>query len=187
LRELRRVVAPSGLLLGSVYSLFGRWDDRAIRELLDRAVEDDQFELRHELLGAMELGSKHRLAGFLSQATRRFRYGPPVVFSELARVYFKRDQLTHSADTYSNPCEHLYRFDELAAMLESTGWELLGLAPGAGLPTSIDEHTRDDKQRRALAAIPEPVLFDYFAYRHRTWLFTVVARPTVENAGDEPR
>lgn len=176
--NLRGVVADDGLLLCSLYSVMGRWDDLAVRELLDAAIpEVTRFEERTALLRALRLGSKHTLRGFLRNLDARRRFGPPIVLDEIVRVQLNRKQLTHESDRHSNPCEHLYRFDELERLLTETGWELQGLAPGGGLPTSLDEHTDDPSTRAELESLDHAVLFDYFAYRYRTNMFTLVAAP----------
>src|SRR5262249_36202115 len=88
-RAIREITAPQGLFLCYVYSLFGRWQDKAIRELLDGAVPNvTAFDQRHEALTAMRLSrGRHDATAFVKGIRTRLRFGPPMIPSELLRVY----------------------------------------------------------------------------------------------------
>lgn len=175
--RLRGLIAADGLCMTYMYSRRGRWSDIAVRALLDRAFSVAQFAERAEAVRRLGLSRRHSLWSFLGGLRNRLRFGPAVRPLELLQVYLKRNNLVHLSDTFSNPREHLYDFGEVRELCTRTGWVVLGLASGAGLPVRPEEHTRDPRALELLRRIPEDLLYDYFAYCYRAGGFTTVQRP----------
>jgi SAM-dependent methyltransferase len=180
---LRRVIEDDGVFLCFLYSRAGRWDDVLVKDLLDRSTDPLAFAERARLVSALRLSSRHSMLGFIGGLRRRLRVGPPVSPLELFKTAMRRTRVTHLSDTFSNPCEHLFWFADVQAILASSGWRFLGLAPGAGLPTSPEEHTSDPRQRALLAELPEHVRYDVFAHAYRAFGFTFFAAPQLANDG----
>jgi hypothetical protein len=125
----------------------------------------------------LRLENLHTLWNGLKTIRRRVKYGPPILPMELLRARMNRNRLVHESDTYSNPCEHLYRFGELESLLGETGWEFVALAKHAGLPTAPEEHTRRPDALALLRSMPRPALYDYFAFYYEASGFHFFARP----------
>jgi SAM-dependent methyltransferase len=177
-RAVRRVVRDDGLFLCWVYSRYGRWDDQAVKALAERVVTPSaRFSTRADAIRHLGLAKKHTPAAFLRTLSVRMRFGPPIAPLELLRVYLRRNQATHVADTYANPCEHYFAFADLETLVERTGWRCRGLARGFGMPTTPDEHTRDPEVLTLLRNIPRSALYDYFAYAYGAWGFGVLLDP----------
>lgn len=176
--QVRRITAPSGLFLCYVYSAMGRRDDACIKQMLDEAVPSaSDFAARAQTIGLLKMSRKFTWLGAMSTLRRRLRFGPPIVPSELIKVARRRNRLVHVSDTFSCPREYYYRFAEVERLLSDTGWSLLGLAKGGGLPTRPQEHTRSAPMREALGRLPLSVMADYFAFHYRGGGFTFFARP----------
>ena len=169
---VRELVKPGGLFCGYVYSRFGRWDDVAVRALLDPVYPVTEFRARAEAVRALALSGKFTVGGFIKKLRRRLKFGPPVQPVEMFKVYLRRRNIVHLSDTFSNPCEHLFLFGELRAIVERTGWQFLALAEGAGLPISAEAHTRDPRALSILRSLGEDFLYDYLAYYYACNGFT---------------
>jgi hypothetical protein len=160
-----------------MYSAFGRWNDAAARQLLDAAYPKDAFAQRAAAVASLRLSPRHGLREFVGGLRTRLRYGPPLSPWELLQVRLKRRALTHVSDTFSNPCETYYRFAELERLADETGWNVVGLAEGGGLPTSIADYTNDAAKRSVLERFAPADLYDYFAYLFRAFGFHYWLRP----------
>jgi len=176
-RAVREIVADDGIFLGYLYSRYGRWETAAVRELLDAATGPESLETRAQLVRTLRMSDNHSIRRFASTLSRRMRCGPPLQPLELLAAYRNRNPLVHLSDTYSNPCEQFFTFAEIEALLASEGFEVVGLARGAGLPRTASEHSKDPTVRASLEAMPRAAMYDYFAYHHRFGGFTFVARP----------
>lgn len=176
-RHVRALAADESLFLCYIYSRLGRWHDLAVRELLDRTSHLQEFARRAELVRALQLSGKYTLMHFLKRLRRRLKFGPPLSWVEIAKVYFNRKKLTHVSDTFSSPCECLYDWAGLRGMCESAGWRSLGLAPGGGLPTTPEEHTGSPRALAALRGLTEDMLFDYFAFFYEMGGFQFFLKP----------
>ena len=176
--SVRRILREDGLFLGAVYSRMGRWDDIAVRVLLDRAVpEAGALEERARALRLLRASSRQSVGRTLKTLRHRLRHGPPFSLLEAVRVYRARTMLVHVSDTFSNPREHLFDFGTLAALFERTGWEFVALAEKGGLPTTPEAHTRDPETQAFLRALPRDLFYDYLAYLYRAWMFTFFLKP----------
>jgi hypothetical protein len=122
------------------------------------------------------LAKRHSLISGLRNLLCRLKIGPPIAPLELAKVYLNRNMDVHLSDTYSNPNEHLYSFAELVALAENTGWSLVALAEGAGLPTRPEDHTRDAEALSVLKELKPSDLYDYFAFHYQALGFTYFLR-----------
>lgn len=176
--EVRRVIRPDGIFYCFVYSHFGRREEMATKALLDEALPDKaSMKARANALALLRLKNVHTLWNGIRRLRRRFKFGPPLRPLELVRTLARRNRLTHESDTYSNPCENLYRFSELKSLLSETGWEFVGLAQNAGMPTTPEEHSNRSSQVELLRQMPVEALYDYFAFVYEAWGFTFLCRP----------
>jgi len=187
--NIRPLVAKDGLFLAFLYSTFGRWNDTAVIQLLDRVCGkaggggtagsggEGEFARRAELVAQLRLSTKHTIRGFLAGLRARMKYGLPILPLEMVRTYLRRRKLTHVSDTFSNPCETYYTYGELEQLAADTGWEALGPAEQGGLPVSAEAYTRDPARLAAMRQLPRAALYDYFAYQFRAAGFTFWLRP----------
>jgi SAM-dependent methyltransferase len=175
---VREIIRPDGLFHCFVYSHYGRREEMAIKSLLSEMLPAGAtWKDRANALGRLRLTNLHTLAHGFKTIGHRLRFGPPLLPLELLRAVLNRNRLVHESDTYSNPCEHLYRFGELRALLADTGWEFVALAKHAGLPTTPQEHTRRRGELAVLAQLPEDAQYDYFAFYYEASGFTFFCRP----------
>jgi SAM-dependent methyltransferase len=178
-RTAREVVSPHGLFLCYMYSRFGRWSDPAVQRLLnDAAGSDAGYTERSSLVKAMRLSDSRTLPALLRLLGDQRRYGPPMSWKEMFRVHFRRSTVEEDSDRFSNPCEHLLTFRELEDVAACTGWHVLGLAPRGGLPTTVEEFSRDPARQTALRRLDRAVLYDYFAYQFRASGFAYYLQPS---------
>lgn len=175
--NVRRIIRDDGLFQVYVYSRTGRREVLEVREFLDRAFPSASFEERAKAVRALRLSRKHTLLDGLQTLRRRLRFGPPLRLWEIVRVALRRNRLTHVSDTFSNPCEQSFLFDELLTIFARTGWKFDGLAKRGGLPTSAEEHTSDARALSVLGALPPAVLYDALAFHYRAAGFTFFLRP----------
>ena len=169
---VRKLVGPEGLFYGCVYSAYGRREDMAIKSLLDEIVHDKfDWNARSDAMRRLRLANVNSLLEHIKRLRQRLRFGPPISIRELLQVAFRRDLMVHDSDTYSNPCEHLYRFGELRSQVTEAGWKNLFLARGGGLPTKPSEHTNRTWELALLGTLPEDPLYDYFAFYYRAQSF----------------
>lgn len=162
-------------LMCFMYSSLGRRDEMVVKMLLDEWQGEEtanSFEQREEMIKALSVSARHTIAGGLMNVRKRLKIGPRLNPLELIRIGLRRNVETHRADTFSNPCEHLYRFSELRALFIKCGWQFNALAPNCGLPTSLEQFKCSERQRRTLASLPEDLLYDYFAFLFRPSGFT---------------
>jgi SAM-dependent methyltransferase len=175
---VRELVQPDGLLFCFLYSRLGRREDLASKELLTSILPaNSSLKARGEAIGLLSLTSRHTLWQGLKSLRRRWRFGPPVIASELVRVALNRNRLVHESDTYSNPCEHLYSCAEIRALLSETGWDFVAIADNAGIPTTPEQHTGRRAEREFLQKLPHDALFDYFAFYYQTQGLSFFGRP----------
>ncbi|MCC7293765.1 MAG: class I SAM-dependent methyltransferase [Phycisphaerales bacterium] len=181
--HVRSIIREDGLFQVYVYSRTGRREVLAVRDLLDRFLPADAFDRRARTVRVLRLSRKHTLIDGLQTLRRRLRFGPPFRLMEIIRVALRRNRLTHVSDTFSNPCEHSFLFEELLAIFARTGWDFAGLAKRGGLPVTPEEHTRDPQALEALRALPPAVLCDLLAFHYRAAGWTFFLRPA-EVVGD---
>lgn len=175
---VRELIRPDGCFLCYIYSKFGRWDDMAVRKLLDDGTPADSgFERRAAYVSALQLSNRFEWSGFFERLPRRLRYGPPLVLTEVMGTLLRRRKVTHVSDHFSNPVDHFYTFGELAGMLTRTGWSEPLLADQGGLPVRPEQFTRNPVALAALRAMPRDVLYDYFAFVFRAAGFNFSCRP----------
>jgi SAM-dependent methyltransferase len=174
---VRPLVADGGLFLCYVYSRHGRRDDVSVKAVLDRGLPGASFEERARAVRVLGMSDRHNLAGAVRQLRRRLRFGPPLRPVESFRAWWNRNPLVHVSDTFSNPCEHLYEFAEVERIVRATGWDLVGLAEGGGLPTTPEAHTRSAEARALLHRLPKAALYDYFAFHYRVFGFYFFLKP----------
>jgi SAM-dependent methyltransferase len=176
-RALRQCIAADGAFLCYIYSKCGRWADIAVRHLLDRTLPADDLEERYRTVTQLQLSDRHTVIGSLKRLLARHRYGPPFSVGEFLQLWIRRTPIHHVSDSYSCPCETYYAFGELREMAESAGWRIVALAPDGGLPTRPEEFTGNRERLACLRAMPEEVLYDYFAFRLEAPGFTLFLRP----------
>ncbi|MCG3130841.1 MAG: Trans-aconitate 2-methyltransferase [Phycisphaerae bacterium] len=176
--HVRDILREDGLFQVYVYSKLGRREVLAVRDLLDHADPGATFAERARMVSALRLSSKHTLLDGLRTLRKRLRFGPPLRIGEIVKVALRRNRVTHASDTFSNPCEHSFLFEELFTIFARTGWAFAGLAKRGGLPTSPEEHTRDPRALEMLKAMPQAALFDLLAFAHRVAGWTFFLRPT---------
>jgi SAM-dependent methyltransferase len=175
---VRQIIRPDGRFYCFMYSHFGRREEIAIKTLLNEVLPGNtSWRARANALSQLRLGNKHSLWNGIKRIRRRLKFGPPLRPWEVLRALLNRNRLVHESDTYSNPCEHLYRFGELKSLLAETGWEFLALARQAGLPTTPEEHTGRPGELAVLREMPLEALFDYFAFFYEAWGFSLFCRP----------
>jgi SAM-dependent methyltransferase len=134
---VREIISPSGLFYCYPYTHYGRREEIAIKALLDEFIPGaTTWQRRSDAISLLGISNTHTLWRALARMPNRFKYGPPFRPLELVRAFLKRNRLAHSSDSYSNPCEHLYRFDEIKALLIRSGWTFVAVAKHAGLPTT---------------------------------------------------
>jgi len=171
-RAVRQLVGPKGLFSGCVYSSYGRREDVAIKSLLDEIIRDKfDWKARYDAMRQLRIANVNSLLEHIKRFRQRLRFGPPISIRELLQVAFKRDLMVHDSDTYSNPCEHFYRFGELRSQVTEAGWKNLFLARRGGLPTKPGGHTNRTWELALLERLPEDSLYDYFAFHYRANLF----------------
>ena len=176
---IRQIVSPDGWLFCYLYTHYGRREDLAIKSLLSETLPADaSLGKRAKAIVDLRLENVHTLWNGIKRIRNRIRFGPPLLPLEMARVLLQRNRLVHVSDTYSNPCEHLYRFSEIQSLLAETQWDIVGLAKKAGLPTTPEEHTRRAAQLVLLRQMSPAALYDYFAFYYRANGFCFFARPT---------
>lgn len=175
LRHLSAVIEEDALLLGFVYSRFGRTQEQAVRLLLDRCSEVNDVVERAEFVDALGLSLRHSFLGAGRELHRRLRYGSLHEVVELTRILRGRRRLTHLSDTFSNPLEHLFTFGELRQLMAAGGWQLDGLAEHGGLPTSPERFTRKRRTRSILRGIDGDAFADAMALRYQAPGFTFIA------------
>ncbi len=175
--NVRRIMREDGLFQVYVYSKLGRREVLGVRNLLDHAAPRASFEERARMVSLLRLSSKHTLRDGLRTLRKRIRFGPPIRPSEIMKVALRRNRVTHASDTFSNPCEHSFMFEELVDIFARTGWTFLGLARRGGLPTCAEEQTRDPRALALLRAMPQAVLMDLLAFAHRVAGWTFFLRP----------
>lgn len=176
--RVREILHEDGLFQVYVYSKLGRREVLEVRELLDRALPEGTFQDRARAVRSLRLSRKHTLWDGVRTLRKRLRFGPPLRFGEIVQVAMRRSRITHLSDTFSNPCEHSFRFDELFTIFARTGWAFAGLAKKGGMPTCAEEHTRDPRALEMLKAMPQAALFDLLAFAHRAAGWTFFLRPT---------
>ncbi|MGD9720537.1 MAG: class I SAM-dependent methyltransferase [Pirellulales bacterium] len=175
---VRELIKPDGLFYCMVYTHYGRREEMAVKSLLNEALPaGTSWQARASAIGELGLANIQTLWNGIKTIRRRAKFGPPILPLELVRARIHRNRLVHESDTYSNPCEHLYRFGELRNLLTETGWQFVSLAPHAGLPTRPAEHTRRPRALALLRSMPEDALFDYFAFYYEASGFHFFARP----------
>ncbi len=175
---VRQLIKPDGLFYCMVYTHYGRREEMAVKSLLNEALPPGTtWKQRADAIGLLRLENLHTLWNGIKTIRRRMRFGPPILPAEVLRARMNRNPLVHESDTYSNPCEHLYRFGELRSLLDETGWEFAALAKGGGLPTTPEEHTRRGDAVALLRQMPEDALYDYFAFYYEASGFHFFARP----------
>jgi SAM-dependent methyltransferase len=179
-KALRPLVAPHGLFLCFMYSRHGRREDMAIKQLLNETLPSDAgYARRTQAIRSLALQSRHTPTSLLRQLRHRLRFGPPLLPLEQVSLALHRNYTTHASDTYSNPCEHLYSFGELRELARASGWDVAGLAEGGGLPTTVEQHTRDPRRRSFLRELSGDALYDYFAFHYQALGFNYFLRPAV--------
>jgi SAM-dependent methyltransferase len=176
-RNVRSFIDSGGFFLAYMYSKLGRWNDTAVKEILNQAFAVVDFERRADAVRRLNLSTKHTLSGFFSTLRARLRYGPPLLPLELLRTRLKRRNLIHVSDTFSNPCETYYAFAELQELARETAWTVLNLAEQGGLPVSAEAFTSDSEKQALLKSLPQALLYDYFAFLHRADGFIYWLRP----------
>jgi SAM-dependent methyltransferase len=175
---VRQVIAPAGLFYCFMYTHFGRREEMAINSLLDEVFTGPvSLKVRAEAISQLRLGNVHALWNIIRRIPIRLKFGPSVRPLEALRTLLRRHRLTHESDSYSNPCEHLYRFAELKTLLRETGWDFVALAKHAGLPTTPEEHTRRPAELALLRQMTEEALYDYFALYYSAVGFCFFSRP----------
>jgi SAM-dependent methyltransferase len=176
-RALRECIAEDGAFLCYLYSRFGRWADSGLRTLLDRVLPVDDLEQRYRYIAQLRLSDRHTLAGSLRRLHARHKYGPPFRANEFLQLLIRRRRINHVSDSYSCPCETYYAFSDLREMVEGAGWRFVGLAPNGGLPTRPEEFTRNRESLECLRAMPENILYDFFAFQLQAPGFAFFLRP----------
>jgi SAM-dependent methyltransferase len=177
-RAVRQLIAPQGLFFCFMYSRHGRREDMAIKQLLDETLPAGaDFSQRTRAIRSLALQSRHTPMSMLRQLGQRLRFGPPLLPLEQVSLAFHRHYATHASDTYSNPCEHLYGFGELRELARTTAWNVLGLAEGGGLPTTVERHTLDPRRRAFLRSLSMDALYDYFAFHYQALGFNFFLEP----------
>jgi SAM-dependent methyltransferase len=175
---VRQVIRPDGFFYCFVYSHYGRREEMAIKSLLTEMLpEGASWKDRADALGRLRLTNLHSFFNSFRRVGHRIKFGPPLLPLELLRAVLNRNRLVHESDTYSNPCETLYRFGELRSLLADTGWEFLTLAKHAGLPTTPEEHTRRPRELAVLRKLPADAQYDYFAFYYEASGFYFFCRP----------
>jgi SAM-dependent methyltransferase len=175
---VRPLLREDGLFLCYVYSRHGRRDDVSVKAVLDRGLPGASFEERAHAVRALGMSHRHDLLGAIRRLRDRLRHGPPLYPIEILRAYWNRNPLVHVSDTFSNPCEHLYEFDELERTVRGAGWNLVALAERGGLPTTPEAHTRSPAARKVLHRLPRAALYDFFAFHYRVFGFYFFLRPS---------
>jgi SAM-dependent methyltransferase len=175
---VRQVIAPGGLFYCYMYTHFGRREEMAIKSLLNEIFPGPvSWETRVGALAQLRLENLHTVLNGIRRLRHRLKIGPPFRPLELLRTLMHRNRLAHESDTYSNPCEHLYRFGELKSLLSGTGWDFVALAKYAGLPTTPEEHTRRPAELALLRQMSEEAMYDYFAFFYSATGFCFFCRP----------
>lgn len=175
---VRQLIAPDGLFFCFMYSRHGRREDMAIKQLLNETLPAGTgFSQRTQAIRSLALQSRHTPMSMLRQLRQRLRFGPPLLPLEQVSVAIHRNYTTHASDTYSNPCEHLYSFGELRELARTSAWNVLGLAEGGGLPTTVERHTRDPRRRAYLRSLSTDALYDYFAFHYQALGFNFFLEP----------
>ncbi len=175
---VRQVIRPNGLFFCFMYTHYGRREEMAIKSLLDEVLPGNvSMKARSAALAELRLTNLHMLRNGIKTIRRRLRLGPSFRPLEVLRVILNRNRLVHESDTYSNPCEHLYRFGELRTLLADTGWDFVALAKHAGLPTTPEEHTRRPAELALLRRMPQDAMYDYFAFFYEVSGFCFFCRP----------
>lgn len=182
--NVRSIIREDGLFQCYVYSKLGRREVLAVRGLLDQTVPAGSFADRARMVSLLRLSSKHTLADGLRTLRKRLRFGPPIRPSEIVRVALRRSRVTHASDTFSNPCEHSFMFDDLRMIFARTGWEFVSLAKRGGLPVTPEEHTRDPRALDALRALPPAAFYDLLAFHYRAAGWTFFLRPGKAGGGE---
>ncbi len=179
---VRQLIRPDGWFYCFMYSHFGRREEMAVKSLLNEALPGNvSWKARADALHQLRLENLHTIWNGIKRVRNRLKFGPPLRPLELMRALLNRNRLVHESDTYSNPCEHLYRFGELKSLLAETGWEFVALAKHAGLPTTPEEHTRRQSELALLHQMPQEALLDYFAFFYEAWGFSFFCRPQDSN------
>jgi SAM-dependent methyltransferase len=177
-RQVRRIVADDGLFLCFLYSQHGRREDMAVKAFLNEALgSGGRFEDRVQLVQLLGIANRDTKRAFLNHLRNRLKFGPPIVVSEMLNLLMHRNTAAHMSDTFSNPCEHLFTFGQIQREFADAGWQIIGLAEQAGLPTTPEEHTKSPALREALRQLPVDVLYDYFAFFYRANGFEFFAKP----------
>ncbi len=175
---VRQIIAPGGLFYCYMYTHFGRREEMAIKSLLDEVFPGQvSWKTRANALAQLRLENLHTLWNGIRRIRSRLKIGPPLRPLELLRTLLHRNRLAHESDTYSNPCEHLYRFGELKSLLSETGWDFVALARHAGLPTTPEEHTRRPAELALLREMSQEAMYDYFAFFYSATGFCFFCRP----------
>lgn len=175
--KVRGLIKNDGIFLCAVYSRLGRWNDMAVRHILDHILSVTSFDQRAEAINHLRLSSKHGNALFFNNLIARLRFGPPLNWFEIIQVFLKRKKISHISDTFSNPCEHLFYFRELLDIFSQTGWSFISIAENSGLPVSAYQHSRNKNKLKLLGQLPQDVLFDYFAFCYQPSCFTFFLKP----------
>lgn len=175
--RVREILREDGLFQVYVYSRTGRREVLEVRKLLDRALPDGTFQDRARAVRSLRLSRKHTLWDGVRTLRKRLRFGPPLRLGEIVRVAMRRRRITHVSDTFSNPCEHSFHFDELFSIFARTGWAFAGLAKRGGLPVSAEEHTRDPEALALLRGLPPAVMYDLLAFHYRAAGWTFFLQP----------
>jgi SAM-dependent methyltransferase len=184
---VRQIVHPDGLLYCMVYSHFGRREEMATKSLLNEVLPGNtSWKKRADAIAELRLENLHSVWSGIKRVRNRLKIGPPLQPLELLQALLKRNNLVHMSDTYSNPCEHLYRFRELEALLAETGWQFVALARHAGLPTTPEEHTRRASERAYLRQMSPAAMYDYFAFYYEVTGFTFFSRPRHDSQSAGP-
>ncbi len=135
LRHLRAVLAPEGRLLGMVYGAFGKAALFRARDALDAlAGPGASREEKLSLLAGARLANNAGPLEYAKALLHRRRFGPDIDWREAAGRVLAGRSAAYQADAYTHPREASYRWAEVSAMLERSGFRWLGWPARSGMP-----------------------------------------------------
>lgn len=150
LAHLRAVASPDAVFLGMVYGSFGKWELFAARDALSLVCGPDlPARERLALLAKSGLEVNTGPAHYARLLRSRLRFGPDLGPLEALRRVVQGRSASYQADGYAHAHELTFTWKELAALLERSGWRLLGWPRRSGMPDRPEQVLRG----RALARL----------------------------------